>query len=106
MADLTLETENLLAICRSILSAAEGMEWERVERLERERMPLMEKLFSSANLERGDAGFWARVIGEVQAIDGLVMSLIEAERNQAAQELRVLRSSRQREHAYRSAENE
>ncbi|MBP1151677.1 MULTISPECIES: flagellar protein FliT [Methylocaldum] len=106
MSDLTPETEKLLAMCRSILTAAEGMEWERVARLERERMPLIEKLFSPANLEKSDNESLVRLVEEVQTIDGKVMSLIEAERNQAAQELRMLRNSRQREQAYRSAENE
>ncbi|WP_133717233.1 flagellar protein FliT [Methylocaldum gracile] len=106
MSDLTPETKKLLAMCRSILTAAEGMEWERVARLERERKPLIEKLFSPAYLEKSDNESLARLVEEVQTIDGKVMSLIEAERNQAAQELRMLRNSRQREQAYRSAENE
>lgn len=106
MSNLTPETEKLLAMCRSILAAAEAMEWERVERLEGERMPVMEKLFSSADLSKGDIEFLARVIEEMQTIDRQVVSLLKAERNRAAQELRMLRSSRQREHAYRSADNE
>lgn len=106
MSDLMPETDTLLAASRSILAAAEAMEWERVERLGKERMPLIDKLFSSASLAKGDADFLVRVIEEVQAIDGQLVSLIEAERNRAADELRRLKISQQRERAYRSAENE
>jgi hypothetical protein len=106
VSELTSGTEKLLTICRSILMAAKTMEWEKVERLGKERMPMMEKLFSSTDLVKGDIEFLARVIEEVQTIDSQVVSLIEAERNQVAQELRMLRNSRQRELAYRSAENE
>ncbi|BBA33770.1 uncharacterized protein sS8_1814 [Methylocaldum marinum] len=105
MSDMMPETETILAASRSILAAAEAMEWDRVERLGKERMPLIDKLFASADLEKGGAEFLARVIEEVQAIDGQVVYLIEAERNRAADELRNLKISRQCERAYRSAEN-
>jgi len=89
-----------------MLMAAEVMEWEEVERLERERMPVMEKLFSSADLSDHDVALLTRVIEQVQTVDKVVISLAEAERDRAAQELRMLRNSRQGEQVYWSAENE
>jgi hypothetical protein len=106
MSDLMAETATLLAASRAILAAAEAMEWEQVERLGKERMPLIDKLFSSASLAKSDPEFLARVIEEVQTIDGRVVCLIEAERNRAADELRRFKSSRRCERAYRSAESE
>jgi hypothetical protein len=106
MSNLTPETEQLLVMCRSLLAAAEAMEWEKVERLERERMFLMEKFFSSVDPGKSDMEFLTSVVEEMRTIDRQVVSLIEAERNRTAQELRMLRHSRQREQAYRLAEND
>ncbi|WP_026609828.1 flagellar protein FliT [Methylocaldum szegediense] len=106
MSDFTAETETVLAVSRSILAAAEAMEWERVEQLGKERMPLIDKLFVSADLEKGGAEFLAGVIEEVQAIDRQVVCLIEAERNRAADELRRFKLSRRCEQTYWAVESE
>jgi len=104
--DRAPESDELLALSQSILAAAKAMKWEEVERLERERGPVMEKLFSSSSRRESDIAFLVRVIEEVQTIDRQVVSLIEAERNRVVQDLRMLRNSRQGDQAYRSVENE
>lgn len=101
--DIRTQADQSLDLTQAMLAAAKSDDWDAFELQEQQRSALLEMVFGSQTVEESTKLHLVEVAKEIQLIDQTITQLIIQRRDQAAEELRQLRHSREGSNAYRIA---